>query len=202
MINKLSSLLFLMFFILLATSLAIEPWVLPNTVNDYAEQINKRDEERLTEKIDSLWPYAQIVITTLNSTKGDDPLLLANKLGEFNGVGAKEKDNGIVILYVVDKQEMAMAVGRGIESQLNDAKVGRNVRNGLTDITMIDAFYGFSIMLEDIEKEIVPEIVPVQTNKTVDTQIEQARGWFGWFIFIILIIIISTITYFMAKKGE
>ena len=57
---------------------------------------------------------------------------ICTKFGNFNGIGNKEKDNGLAICVFLDKEgasgdkpAIAVAVGKGLEATLNDAKVGR-----------------------------------------------------------------------------
>jgi uncharacterized protein len=96
----------------------------------------------------------QITIVTVNSTQGDDPLNYANRIGEQNGVGQKETDNGVVILWVTDTKEGAIAVGRGAETYLNDAKVGEIGRSSREYFNEKRYYEGFQNIISKIEKTI------------------------------------------------
>ncbi|HTM05695.1 MAG TPA: TPM domain-containing protein [Patescibacteria group bacterium] len=57
---------------------------------------------------------------------------VATEFGNKNGIGFKDKDNGIAIAIFLEKQNNAgkkptigVAIGKGLEGLLNDAKIGR-----------------------------------------------------------------------------
>jgi uncharacterized protein len=90
-------------------------------VNDFANLFTPEERSLLNihcDMIDKNTTY-QIAIVTVNTSNGDDPLDYANHIGENNGVGQKDTDNGIVIIWVVDMNKGAIAVGRGAETYLN-----------------------------------------------------------------------------------
>lgn len=97
----------------------------------------------------------EIAIVIVNSTNGEDRVLYANNIGEQNGVGKKEKDNGVIILWSMSNERGgAIATGRGIESILNDAKVARIGRDSKDEFEAKNYSGGFLIILNKINYEL------------------------------------------------
>lgn len=70
-----------------------------------------------------------------------EPVPYATEVANKNGIGVKGKDNGITVVVFLDKEggggakpAIGVAIGSGLEGQLNDAKVGR-----LLDATFVPA---------------------------------------------------------------
>lgn len=63
-----------------------------------------------------------ITVDNLNGLTVDD---YAEQLFQRLGIGAKGKDNGVLILLSRDDRRVRVEVGYGLESVLNDAKAGR-----------------------------------------------------------------------------
>lgn len=98
---------------------------------------------------------AQIAIVTVESTGGEDRVLYANHLGDESGIGQAATDNGLVLLWsLANEKGGAIAVGSGIESILNDAKVGRIGRNSRPYFDRQDYYGGFLSMLDGISGEL------------------------------------------------
>ena len=97
----------------------------------------------------------EIAIVTVESTDGENRVLYANRLGEESGVGKAATDNGLVLLWSMDNEQGgAIAVGSGIESILNDAKVGRIGRRSRQYFDDWQYYNGFLSMLTDIKAEL------------------------------------------------
>ena len=93
-------------------------------VNDYAEVLTERQEQRLNK---FLTGYAdttstQIVVVTMQSLGGEDPNLYAAELGQQWGVGQGKADNGLVMLLAMEERKVAIQNGYGLEPYLTDAK--------------------------------------------------------------------------------
>ncbi len=63
----------------------------------------------------------QTVVAVLGSIKGGDCFDFAHRLGEKNGVGQKQRDNGLVILLSTEERCILFATGYGLEGVLPDA---------------------------------------------------------------------------------
>jgi uncharacterized membrane protein YgcG len=66
------------------------------------------------------------------SSSVSDGMTIATRVGNTNGIGTAGKDNGIVVVVFLDKANdsgdkptITVAIGKGLEGTLNDAKVGR-----------------------------------------------------------------------------
>ena len=130
----------------------IEPYV-----NDYADLLTNEQEMNLNWYIDSIerntsW---EIALVTIKNTDGQEIVEYANEIGDENGVGKKDKDNGVVILYSLENEKGgAIATGRYSESILNDAKVGRIGREAKILCGEGKYYECFYFIIEELEKEI------------------------------------------------
>lgn len=140
----------------------IEPYV-----NDFAGVLSKEDVSRLNILADSIEKNTsyEIAIVIVQNTEGEDPVIYANKIGDENGVGKKDKDNGIVVLWSIEDKMGAIATGRYSESILNDAKVGRIGRESKPYFLNHSYYLGFQYILENINNEISSSELQASTNK-------------------------------------
>ncbi|MPR34468.1 TPM domain-containing protein [Salmonirosea aquatica] len=129
--NKFSR--FLVFFLLSALTLTaqdIPPRPSPpKLVNDLANQLNATEEAELEQKLvaynDSTSTQIAVVIIP---TVGEYPMAdYAFKLGREWGVGQKDKNNGIVLLWAPDDRKVFIATGYGMEGAIPDAIAKRIV---------------------------------------------------------------------------
>jgi uncharacterized protein len=102
------------------------PGTLPNPtgyVNDYANILSPSQEKRLTTtistfKLKTTNQLAVVIIDSLNGTGIEEyALALFNKWG----IGTKEKDNGVLLLFSMKERKMRIATGYGIEKIMTDA---------------------------------------------------------------------------------
>lgn len=63
----------------------------------------------------------QTLVVAVSEIEGGDCFDFAYRLGRINGVGQKEKDNGLVILLVTGERCIQFATGYGLEGDLPDA---------------------------------------------------------------------------------
>ena len=64
---------------------------------------------------------AEIAVAAVTSIGQADYNMFANELFKAWGVGAKNKDNGVLILFVLDIRKVKIEVGYGVEGVLTDA---------------------------------------------------------------------------------
>jgi len=130
----------------------IEPYV-----NDFAGTMNQdqiRTLNLLADKIEQNTTW-EIAMVTVWDTEGLDRLDYANKLGDENGVGKKDKDNGVVVLWSEGADRgIAIATGRYSESIFNDAKVGRIARAARPYFDNETYYEGFMNITLELQKEI------------------------------------------------
>lgn len=96
-------------------------------VHDFANQISSRDEQIIERQLRALndSTSTQIAVVTINSLDGYSIAEYATNLGHKWGVGDKDKDNGIVILFKPKSYnsngEVFISVGYGLEGAVPDA---------------------------------------------------------------------------------
>lgn len=86
----------------------------------------------------------EIGIVVINSTEDMEISQYAIEIFNSNGVGNRERDNGVLIVVATGDQTYFVAVGRGLESVLNDAKVGRFARDYFVPYAEVGD-YGYAI---------------------------------------------------------
>lgn len=96
-------------------------------VNDFANVIADTDEKVLEEKLVKYRADTSIEIAfaSVPSLAGMEASEYANKLFAAWGVGAKGKDNGLLILLAPNEREIQIEVGYGLEADLPDGRVGQ-----------------------------------------------------------------------------
>ena len=100
-------------------------------VNDFADVISDADEEIIYNQGVALQEKtkAQAVVVTVDNLDGKDAYEYALELGREWGVGDKKQNNGIVVLFAKEDQEVYIAVGEGLEGALPDVKTVRIIDN-------------------------------------------------------------------------
>ena len=126
--KKLCFILFLLFIFIFPT-IKVGAMVNPTNdfyVNDYANILSEETEKYILNKSIDLNNIdgSQIVIVTVNNLEGinieDYSLKLFNKFG----IGAKHKNNGLLILIALEEREFRVVVGYGLELLFTDEKIG------------------------------------------------------------------------------
>lgn len=81
----------------------IEPYV-----NDFVGVLNEAEKTQLNVYIDTIEKNTsyEIAIIIVNNTEGQDRLEYANRIGDENGVGKKNQDNGLVILWSMENDKL------------------------------------------------------------------------------------------------
>jgi uncharacterized protein len=105
----------------------------PRLVNDFADVLSAAEEQQLE---GALAQFAretsnQIAVVTVKSLEGNDPSDFAFRLGEQWGIGQKDKDNGVVVLFKPkvgnERGQIFVAVGYGLEGAIPDAIANRDI---------------------------------------------------------------------------
>jgi len=95
-------------------------------VTDLAEVINpatRQQIELLATEVQQK-TGAQIAVVTVNSLEGETREEYAVDLYKHLGIGAKGKDNGVLILIAPKDRQYKIEVGYGLEPVINDARAG------------------------------------------------------------------------------
>ena len=168
-------------------SLTDTGWVVDpaNAMSDETERVL----ESLAEQINNNPDGYQIGIAVFNNAASEE-VALATKFGNENGIGSSEKDNGIAIVILIDKEggdgnapAIGVAIGSGLEGQLNDAKVGR----------MLDATYVPARSDGNWEQGLIDFVsasLLVLTGEDGDLYAPEPINWTLWIIIIIVIVIL------------
>src|SRR6202522_1249028 len=97
-----------------------------NYVNDFAGVLDAATQARLNDlcqQVDQK-AHAQIAVVTVKSLDGQDAVGYAVALYQQWGIGPKNKDRGVLILFATDDRKYWTTVGYGLEPILPDGKVG------------------------------------------------------------------------------
>lgn len=142
---------------------------------------------------------AQAVIVTVDSLDGKEPADYALELGREWGVGAEDKDNGVVILLSEGDREIYIAVGYGLEGALPDSKTGRIIDNYGISYFSAD---NFSAGLVNIYNAIVNEIyieygmqpsenyIPADLLPDTQDDVESlGRVVISWLVLMVLVVV-------------
>ena len=162
-------------------------------VNDFANVLTPEEEGQLNAYLGLIEEQStyEIVVLTVENTEGEDRILYANRVGEENGVGKADTDNGLIIMWSMDNEQGgAIAVGRGAESIFNDAKVariGRDSRHFFDDEQYYD---GFINIIDDIYQELN---VTVNTHDITHPNDDEVNGIIVFIIVVIAIFLIILI---------
>lgn len=179
------------FLIVLLPNISAYPKLTP-FVNDYSNILTDSQELYFNNILGNIEKNTSVEISllTVENTNGEDRVMFASKTGEENGVGKKDFSNGLVVLYSKDNEKgLAIATGRGIESTLNDAKIGRILRENsplCEDGKYYECFNGIIINLSEETNNI-----PVSTTSNNHNLI---------IIFMVLTLII--IFFIIITKGN
>jgi uncharacterized protein len=105
----------------------------PRLVNDFAHVLSADDAQRLENKLvhynDST--STQITIVVMPSVD-DDIASFGARLGDFWGIGRKQKDNGILISIDMAHHHVNIATGRGAEGAVPDVTARKIIDNYIT----------------------------------------------------------------------
>ncbi|SFF54818.1 TPM domain-containing protein [Sunxiuqinia elliptica] len=114
----------------------------PRLVNDLANVLSDAEEQRFEMELAQFARETsnQIAVVTVPSLNGYPASDFAFRLGEAWGIGQKDKDNGVVVLFKpktnAERGQIFVAVGYGLEGVIPDAVANRDI----IDYEMIPRF--------------------------------------------------------------
>jgi len=179
----------------------IEPYV-----NDFAGLMTADEVLQLNILADTIEINTtfEIAIVTIDGTGGQDRVEFANEIGDVNGVGKKDLDNGVVVMWSIgDDFGGAIATGRGSESFLTDATVGRIGRGSRTYFDNGEYSIAFTYILEELHKEIIKHQTVPPVVVITDGEDESMSG-FEFIIGMVLFFGIGIIFFsiFFSHDGD
>ncbi|MBW3015671.1 TPM domain-containing protein [Candidatus Woesearchaeota archaeon] len=161
-------------------------------VNDYANIIDANSELEIEGIYRSLYNsgIAEVAVVTVNSLDGKDIESYSLELAQGK-LGDKEKNNGLLLLVALEEREYRFEVGRGLEGDLNDAKVGRIGRMYLVD-NFRAGDYGKGVL--EASKAVASVLAgDVESEYYVTESSEDDTLWLVFYIVIFVLIFILPI---------
>lgn len=172
-------------------------------VSDMAGVIDDETERRINALIDELerTTTAEIAVVTIKRTDGRTPKEFATELFNRFGIGKKGKDNGVLVLLVMEERRIEVETGYGMEAILPDGKVGE-----ILDTYVIPRFKrrdfgggilaGVQAMAEAIAGQPL-EFAPSQLEATpihepsVSSPIRRGVNGASWFFVIVVLLFLG-----------
>ena len=165
-------------------------------VNDFVggllnqNQINQL-EQKLRAYMDST--STQVVIVIVKSVQPYDINEYAVKLGREWGIGQKDKNNGILLLWVPGDRKIYIATGSGAEGGLTDARSKRIIEQTIKPyFKQMQYFDGLNAGTDDIIK--------YQSGEFKADPVSEGDATDGLIIILVFLTIIVVILYFIGKR--
>ncbi|HOV71321.1 MAG TPA: TPM domain-containing protein [Dysgonamonadaceae bacterium] len=177
-----------------------KPMYPPRLVNDFARLFSPEETRALEQKLRAYHDSTstQIYVVTVNDLGGYAISDYAFKIGEEWGVGQEGKDNGAVILIKPkvgnSRGQAFIATGYGLEARLNDAYVGRIVRDRMIPyFKENDYFGGVNAAVDAIIERLSGEF-------DADEQPDNGGVPIGLMVVLILVFIIIILRLFFGNN--
>jgi uncharacterized protein len=181
-------------------SLTKNPVKLSEYVTDETNTLTPEQLSTLRAKLRKFYDSTstQIVVYMIN-TLNDEPIEnAAISIFRFNGIGGKEKNNGVLFLISKNDRKSRIEVGYGLEGALPDATSKLILKNEVSPNFKEGNFY------KGIENGINGIILAVKGEYTTGKK-ESSGGFMSVFITVILVIVftggIVFLMYFFAKRS-
>lgn len=96
-------------------------------VQDYSHVFSEETERYIFNQAVDLQKQttAQIVVMSVPNTHQDSLETYSISIANSLGIGQKDKDNGILILFTTEEPHVRLEVGKGLEGRITDGKAGR-----------------------------------------------------------------------------
>lgn len=169
-------------------------------VNDFAGVINestKAQIEDMCHQVDDK-AHAQIALVTINTLDGSDIESYAVELFHQWGIGNKQTNRGVLILYAIRDHRARIEVGYGLEPILPDGKVGSLQREAIP--LMRSGNYSQALQLVTVRvADVIAADAGIQltgsrprapTEPTDEPQHETGISLGGIFLIIVIILIV------------
>ena len=165
----------------------------PRLVNDLAMKLAPNELQSLEQKLrnynDST--STQITIVIVKNTGESDSYDYAIKLAKDWGVGQKDKNNGLVLLWATETRKLRIVTGRGMEATITDAVSKRIINTILKPYFQAGQYYqGLDEATSEIMKRASGEF---EADPQDDSE--------GSIIPIIIIIVVIIIIIFISAKN-
>jgi uncharacterized protein len=124
----------LILFLVAAPARALEVPPLAGRVNDQAGLLAPAEAQRIEQKLAAHEQASgqQFALLTIKSLQGDPPEDFSLRVVESWKLGKKGKDDGLLLLIVLNDRKLRIETGYGLEGAIPDAFASRVIRNLLT----------------------------------------------------------------------
>lgn len=169
----------------------------PRLVNDAVGMLNRAEREALEQKLRG---YAdststQITVVILKSTQPYEISDYAFGLGRKWGIGQKDKDNGILLLWATDDRKVYIATGYGMEGVLPDGICKRIVNTKIIPSFKQQAWLQG---LDDATTEIFRRATGEYKNENQGANEDDFPPIVG---LLILVLVVAFIFYILSRGG-
>lgn len=171
----------------------------PRLVNDFAGMLSGSERDILERKLVAFNDSTsnQVTIVIVKTTGDNPPGDYAFALGRAWGVGGKEKNNGVVILWATDDRKLFIAPGYGLEGALPDAICKRIVSNILAPNFKQEQYF---TGLDQATDEIIRRASGEFKAEPKDTARDGSNGGFPAGLLMIIVLVIIAIIFFSNRN--
>ena len=143
----------------------------PRLVNDFTNTLTPNETEALEQKLLGFndTTSTQIAVVIINTVDGYPVESYAFELGEKWGIGNKGKNNGALMLVVLQDRKIYIATGYGLEGALTDALSRRIIENDIKPFFKEGKYY------EGINAGVT-KIIDVVKGEYRDTSPRKKKG--------------------------
>lgn len=148
-------------------------------VSDPDGYLSDSAEIAINRALDSIRDRADVFVVTLTSIGDVEPKHFATELFNYWGIGDKETDNGVLLLFVEDQHALEFETGYGSEAILTDAKCARIFNNTIVPFFM-DGDYEAGLCAGVIDiVEVYDGAVPMGLKSFVPDMEDESDESFG-----------------------
>lgn len=147
-------------------------------VTDTAGVLSPSEERKLESLLESLRRNTtnEIAVVVLPDLGGQPIERVALELGRRWKVGAKDKNNGVVLCVAIAERKLRIEVGSGLEGDLTDAEAGRIIREEIAPSFRAGKLYeGLFHGIAAIHTRISDQPLPAEVVKAQQGQRSEHR---------------------------
>jgi uncharacterized protein len=165
----------------------------PKLFNDYANLISAQDAQSLESKLVAVNDTAavQIAVVVENTLDGYPLWDYADEIFESWGIGEKGKNNGVLLLIVIQDKKIRIHTGRGAEVKITDYLADDIIKKILAPRFRQQQYY------EGIDEAISAILLAAYGEFEVTKKREKPQGY----VFIIVILAILLVFWLARKSG-
>jgi len=122
-------------------------------VQDRANVLPAAQEIELARRSEALEKATsdQLVVVTVPTLNGRDIARFGTALGNREGIGQADKDNGVLVIVAPNERQVRIAVGDGLEGLLTDQRASEIVRHMLPHFRSGDQLGAINLGVNEID---------------------------------------------------